>query len=91
MCELRSEIVPGPALFFIVVNGVPSTASWIMVGDGVIGDQTIQPASTLPASTISAQLVAQYGGVVSRRDEKESGGRWRWGKKRWSLLWDWEG
>lgn len=54
--------VPGPALFFVVVNGVPSNASWIMVGDGVIGRQTLQPRSTLPVSTISAQLVAQYGG-----------------------------
>lgn len=49
-------------MFFIVVNGVPSNASWIMVGDGIIGQHTLKPRSTLPRSTISAQLVAQYGG-----------------------------
>ncbi|WWC91234.1 uncharacterized protein L201_006176 [Kwoniella dendrophila CBS 6074] len=54
-------LVPGPALFFIVVNGVPSNSSWVTVGDGTIGQQTIKPKSTLPRSQISAQLMAQYG------------------------------
>ena len=52
-------LVPGPALFFIVVDGVPSNSSWIMVGNGQMGNQPIQAASTLPISTISAQLLAQ--------------------------------
>ncbi|WVQ63929.1 uncharacterized protein L199_002085 [Kwoniella botswanensis] len=59
-------LVPGPALFFIVVNGVPSNASWITVGDGTIGQQTIKAKSVLPRSQISAQLMAQYGGSYSR-------------------------
>lgn len=95
-------LVPGPALFFVVVNGVPSKSSWIMVGNGQIGDQPLQPSTVLPQSTISAQMVAQYGNA--RRDESASGqglrghmarygaemleGGWRWGK-RGSLLWDW--
>ena len=86
-------LAPGPALFFVVVNGVPSNASWIMVGDGIIGDHTIQDDATLPASTISKQIVAQYGGIVSKRTAHKRashGGSWRWGKRSWSLLWDWE-
>lgn len=55
-------LAPGPALFFIVVNGVPSQASWIMVGDGTVGQQqTVREKSVLPGSTVAAQLVAQYG------------------------------
>ena len=80
-------LVPGPALLFIVVNGVPSNATWVMIGDGIIGQHTLKAESTLPQSTISAQLVAQYGGTVSRREDSEAG-LWRWGKG-WSLLWDW--
>ncbi|ORX39085.1 glyoxal oxidase precursor [Kockovaella imperatae] len=78
-------LVPGPALFFVVVDGVPSNSSWIMVGNGQLGDQPIGEASVLPQSTISAQLVAQYG----KRDEldMEQRGFWHWGK-RGSLLWD---
>lgn len=93
-------LAPGPALFFIVVNGVPSEASWIMVGDGVIGAQTLAAEAVLPASTISAQMVAQYGGIVSKREDlrreedltMEGGVRdgWRWGRGM-SLLWDWSG
>ncbi|WWC73126.1 uncharacterized protein I206_107092 [Kwoniella pini CBS 10737] len=59
-------LVPGPALFFIVVNGVPSNASWVTIGDGIIGQQTIKPRSVLPRSQISAQLMAQYGGYTGR-------------------------
>jgi hypothetical protein len=80
-------LAPGPALFFVVVNGVPSEASWIMVGDGIIGQQTVGTESDLPVSTISAKLVAQYGGTVRKRDEENLAG-WRW-EGRWSLLWGW--
>lgn len=54
-------LAPGPALFFVVVNGVPSNASWIMVGDGTVGTQTLNAKTVLPGSTVGAQLVAQYG------------------------------
>ena len=91
-------LVPGPALFFIVVDGVPSNSSWIMVGNGQMGDQPIAAASVLPQSTISAQMVAQYGrrdveaGLDARvlgADERSlAEGGWKWGK-RGSLLWDW--
>ncbi|KGB75973.2 glyoxal oxidase [Cryptococcus deuterogattii R265] len=54
-------LAPGPALFFIVVDGIPSNASWIMVGDGIIGEQTLHERSVLPRSQISAQIMTQYG------------------------------
>jgi hypothetical protein len=60
---LTPALAPGPALFFIVVNGVPSSnSSFIMVGNGQIGQQPLNARSVLPISTISAQLVHQYGG-----------------------------
>jgi len=35
-------IAPGPALFFVVVNGVPSVGLQIMIGNGQLGDQQTQ-------------------------------------------------
>lgn len=43
-------LAPGPALLFVVVNGVPSNGSWIMVGSGTLGVQAVAPAQILPAS-----------------------------------------
>ncbi|WWD21146.1 hypothetical protein CI109_105627 [Kwoniella shandongensis] len=54
-------LAPGPALFFIVVNGIPSNAAWVTIGDGTIGAQTIRERTALPTSQISAQVMAQYG------------------------------
>ena len=42
--------VPGPALLFVVVNGVPSVGVQVMVGSGQIGQQPTQPAANLPGS-----------------------------------------
>ncbi|KAJ6489515.1 glyoxal oxidase [Mycena vitilis] len=43
---------PGPALLFVVVNGVPSVGVQIMVGSGVIGTQAVQAIADLPASSL---------------------------------------
>ncbi|GAA6063549.1 hypothetical protein JCM10212_002661 [Sporobolomyces blumeae] len=43
--------VPGPALLFVVVNGVPSTGQWVTVGNGQLGDQPVLATQELPAST----------------------------------------
>lgn len=43
-------IPPGPAWFFVVVNGVPSVGVQVMVGSGSIGAQTMQAVTVLPAS-----------------------------------------
>lgn len=40
-----SIMAPGPALLFVVVNGVPSIGVDIMVGNGQLGNQPIYPVS----------------------------------------------
>ncbi|KAG8896391.1 hypothetical protein FRB99_008918 [Tulasnella sp. 403] len=45
-------LVPGPAMLFVVVNGVPSVAQWIMVGNGQLGTQTINAVEPLPSSSM---------------------------------------
>lgn len=34
-------LAPGPALIFVVVNGVPSQGQWIVVGNGQLGPQPV--------------------------------------------------
>ncbi|KAJ8463198.1 hypothetical protein ONZ45_g17667 [Pleurotus djamor] len=43
---------PGPALIFVVVNGVPSVGAMIMVGSGKIAEQSVLPIGELPESNI---------------------------------------
>lgn len=47
-------IVPGPALVFVVVKGVPSVGLQIMLGSGELGTQPILPVIDLPTSSIVA-------------------------------------
>ena len=49
-------LVPGPALLFVVVNGVPSVGVQVMVGSGQIGQQQTQPAANLPGSAFVQSL-----------------------------------
>ncbi|KAF7315671.1 hypothetical protein MIND_00082700 [Mycena indigotica] len=42
-------LAPGPALIFVVVNGVPSMGLQVMIGSGRIGNQTTLPIGDLPA------------------------------------------
>ncbi|TFK27224.1 copper radical oxidase [Coprinopsis marcescibilis] len=44
--------VPGPALLFVVVNGVPSVGRMVMVGNGQIGTQPVYDVPVLKASTM---------------------------------------
>ncbi|KAF9004572.1 copper radical oxidase [Cyathus striatus] len=41
---------PGPAFLYVVVNGVPSNGTYVIVGNGQIGTQPTSTASTLPSS-----------------------------------------
>ncbi|TBU33724.1 copper radical oxidase [Dichomitus squalens] len=45
---------PGPALVFVVVNGVPSVGVQVMVGNGKIGKQPTADVATLPTSAITS-------------------------------------
>ncbi|KII92418.1 hypothetical protein PLICRDRAFT_104299 [Plicaturopsis crispa FD-325 SS-3] len=48
-------LAPGPALLFVVVDGVPSIGVQIMVGSGQIGTQDILPIGSLPGSGMPQQ------------------------------------
>ena len=41
---------PGPALFFVTVNGVPSNGTMVIVGSGQMGQQPTDAPSALPPS-----------------------------------------
>jgi hypothetical protein len=41
---------PGPALLFVVVQGVPSNGTMVIVGNGLFGVQPTEPVSPLPPS-----------------------------------------
>ncbi|KAI0692457.1 hypothetical protein BC835DRAFT_1357391, partial [Cytidiella melzeri] len=45
-------LAPGPALCFVVVDGVPSVAVKVMVGSGQIESQTVEQVDPLPESKI---------------------------------------
>ena len=45
-------LAPGPALLFVVVNGVPSVGVHVMVGNGKVGAQDMGSFDNLPASSI---------------------------------------
>ncbi|GAA5975977.1 hypothetical protein JCM21900_005509 [Sporobolomyces salmonicolor] len=44
-------LVPGPAMLFVVVDGIPSVAEFVMVGNGVVGAQPISSPSVLATSS----------------------------------------
>ncbi|KAF8070115.1 glyoxal oxidase [Lyophyllum atratum] len=50
-------LAPGPALIFVVVNGVPSVGAQVMIGSGSLG---VQP--TLPIGDLQASTMAPVGG-----------------------------
>lgn len=50
---------PGPALAFVVINGVPSIGAQVMVGSGSIGQQPTSPNEPLPQSAITPQQQSQ--------------------------------
>lgn len=43
---------PGPALLFVVVNGIPSVGMQVMVGSGKIEEQPVSAVATLPGSSL---------------------------------------
>jgi hypothetical protein len=43
---------PGTAVIFLVVDGIPSTGQFVMIGNGKIGDQPINADPELPPNTM---------------------------------------
>ncbi|KAJ8592539.1 putative copper radical oxidase [Rhizopogon salebrosus TDB-379] len=58
-------LTPGPALMFVVINGVPSNGTMVIVGNGQVGTQTISDVATLPASSQNAAAQGSGGGGSS--------------------------
>lgn len=44
-------LVPGPALLFVIVNGIPSIGQFVMVGSGQLGRQPMLARATLEPSS----------------------------------------
>ena len=51
-------LMPGLALLFVVVNGVPSNGTMVIVGTGVVETQPTAVAEALPAVTTAATAAA---------------------------------
>jgi hypothetical protein len=47
-------LTPGPCLMFVVINGIPSNGTLVIVGNGQIGTQPITAVSDLPSSVQNA-------------------------------------
>jgi hypothetical protein len=57
-------LAPGPALVFVVVNGVPSVGVQVMIGTGQIGDQPILPVAEIPPSNIEGSSSSNENAAV---------------------------
>ena len=75
-------LAPGPALIFVVVNGVPSVGRQVMIGSGVLGKQQTLAIGDLPTSQIMSNGTGQsthpsHSGSVSRISQSWTFfGRW---------------
>ncbi|OBZ66602.1 Galactose oxidase [Grifola frondosa] len=55
---------PGPALLFVVVSGIPSNGTMVIVGNGQFGTQPTSAASVLPESVLADSVWGEGGGGV---------------------------
>ena len=62
-------LTPGPCLMFVVVDGIPSNGTMVIVGNGQIGTQPITTVSDLPSSVQNANA---QGGQGSQSDSGSS-------------------
>jgi len=65
---------PGPAMVFVVINGIPSNGTFVIVGSGNIETQPTQAASTLPTSVRSSNSASGSATGTSTSDGKSNGG-----------------
>lgn len=63
-------LTPGPCLMFVVVNGIPSNGTMLIVGNGQIGTQPTTAVSDLPQSIQNA--AAQSSGQSSQSSSGSS-------------------
>lgn len=74
-------LVPGPALLFVVVNGVPSVGVQVMIGSGQLGAQETLPIGDLPESDII------LGGTPNTSSNQVNGARSNGGLFGKALMW----
>ena len=53
---------PGPAFLYVVIDGIPSNGSYVIVGNGQIGPQPTSPSSVLPDNILSSRTGGSAGG-----------------------------
>jgi hypothetical protein len=67
---------PGPALLYVVVDGIPSTGSWVMIGNGQLGAQTVSAVEeltgTLPGSSKKSETTSSSDSSSSSKDSGSS-------------------
>jgi hypothetical protein len=63
---------PGPALLYVVINGVPSIGKLVIIGNGLVGPQPISVASQLPASVKRTGSTSTPGNTASQSDTTSS-------------------
>lgn len=66
---------PGPALLFVIVNGIPSQGIWIMVGNSIIGTQPTSTPEELPENTMPDN--PSWTRRKKRGEVKRGMGRWK--------------
>jgi hypothetical protein len=73
-------LTPGPALLFVVINGVPSNGTMVTVGNGEIGPQPVSDAAQLPASVTDASAKGSGSGSGSASSSGSAAGSQSTGK-----------
>lgn len=67
-------LTPGPAFMYVVVNGIPSNGSYVIVGSGNIENQQTLAVTPLPASVKSTKAVQGNGKGGSNTDQGSGSG-----------------
>lgn len=55
-------LTPGPALMFVVIDGIPSNGTMVIVGNGQVGTQPTQAVADLPVSSQNSNVQGSGGG-----------------------------
>jgi hypothetical protein len=59
---------PGPAWVYVVVNGIPSNGTSVLVGSGAVGTQPVAAAAVLPASVKLASASGSADAATTKSD-----------------------
>ncbi|KAK8854946.1 hypothetical protein IAR55_003685 [Kwoniella newhampshirensis] len=65
---------PGPAMLFVVVNGVPAEGEFVMIGTGQLGTQPTTTNAALPSNTVLAVSATASPSETGRGSSASSSG-----------------